>query len=442
MSTTTASDVGAHPIARFATRLHAVLDDLSMVTAWSMTAAEQRGALVELARAESRLAEVRLRVLAAADSADVGAVTAASSTAAWVAHTTRQTRPAAHADLRLATRLDGPHEATRQALADGRLNPEQARVIVAALDHLSAGVPTADRTRAEAHLVALAADHDANALRILGRRVFEVIDPDAADAELGRRLEAEEAIAARRTSLRIWDNRNGTHSGRFTISDLHAAMLTKALQAFTNPRHRDRTGQGDPDRATQHERAGRPDHNAEQKALRQARPDQLGHALCALLERLPARRLPTTGGLSPTVVVLMELETLLTGIGAASLDTGHQISAAQARRLFCSSGVIPAVYARRLDGPTVPLDLGRRSRFHDRYQLIALTIRDRGCITDGCDRPASWCQAHHDLPWADGGQTDVATGRLLCPYHHGRAHSPGYDTTRLPGGRIRFHRRT
>jgi hypothetical protein len=90
----------------------------------------------------------------------------------------------------------------------------------------------------------------------------------------------------------------------------------------------------------------------------------------------------------------------------------------------------------------VPLDLGRRSRFHDRYQRIALTIRDRGCTTDGCDRPASWCQAHHDLPWADGGQTDVATGRLLCPYHHGRAHSPGYDTTRLPGGRIRFHRRT
>jgi len=36
----------------------------------------------------------------------------------------------------------------------------------------------------------------------------------------------------------------------------------------------------------------------------------------------------------------------------------------------------------------------------------------------------------------------MANGRLLCPYHHGKAHSTAYETTLLPHGNIRFHRRT
>ena len=37
-------------------------------------------------------------------------------------------------------------------------------------------------TKAEAHLIDLAAHHDAKALQVLGRRLLEVIDPEAADA--------------------------------------------------------------------------------------------------------------------------------------------------------------------------------------------------------------------------------------------------------------------
>ena len=54
-STTTTTGVGAHPIGWFASRVHAVLDDLAGVAAWSMAPGEQRTALVELARAEARL---------------------------------------------------------------------------------------------------------------------------------------------------------------------------------------------------------------------------------------------------------------------------------------------------------------------------------------------------------------------------------------------------
>jgi hypothetical protein len=31
---------------------------------------------------------------------------------------------------------------------------------------------------------------------------------------------------------------------------------------------------------------------------------------------------------------------------------------------------------------------------------------------------------------------------LLCPRHHARAHDPAYEITKLPEGKIRFHRRT
>jgi hypothetical protein len=413
-----------HPIVGFGVRVHEVLDDLGETPAWSMTTDEQRAALVELARAEARIAALRLRVLAAADRADVAADSAASSTAAWVAHATRQTRPAAHRDMKLATALDDEFAATREALAGGRLDLEQARVIVAAVQALPTSVDSVDRQRAEKHLVHEAGDHDAAALKVLGKHVHEVLDPEAADAALGAKLAEEEANAARSTYLHLRDNGDGTHTGRFKISSMQAAMLRKALEAFTNPRHRHS------DKAQSDQRPRMP------------RPERLGQAFGDLIERFPAHRLPESGGLNATVVVLLDFDKLLSGIGTAVLDTGERISAGLARRMACEAGIVPAVYRRVLGGASVVLDLGRKTRLHTKAQRVALTIRDGGCTAEGCDRPAAWCHAHHDIPWVDGGDTSVANGRLLCPFHHGRAHSPAYDVQHLPDGKIAFHRRT
>ena len=49
-------------------------------------------------------------------------------------------------------------------------------------------------------LLAEAADHDAKALRVMGRRLLEVLDPEAAEAEEARRLEREEAEARAKAS--------------------------------------------------------------------------------------------------------------------------------------------------------------------------------------------------------------------------------------------------
>ena len=45
-------------------------------------------------------------------------------------------------------------------------------------------------------------------------------------------------------------------------------------------------------------------------------------------------------------------------------------------------------------------------------------------------------------PGPDGGRTDLKDGALLCNRHHHHAHDPRYQTTRLPNGDFRFHRRT
>ena len=141
---------------------------------------------------------------------------AATSTGAWLAHATTQPRGKAHADVTLATALDQTYPATRAALATGHVDGDQARVIVAAVQRLhedAADALAADPSipqRAEKHLLGLAGDYDAKALKALGRHVFEVLDPDAADTALGQKLQAQEQAAARKTYLELFDHGDGT----------------------------------------------------------------------------------------------------------------------------------------------------------------------------------------------------------------------------------------
>ena len=164
----------------------------------------------------------------------------------------------------------------------------------------------------------------------------------------------------------------------------------------------------------------------------------MGQAFLEYVGRYPTDRLPNAGGMSATVVVTMTLETLMGGLKAAQLDTGHRISPGLARKLACEAGIIPAV----LGSKSQVLDLGRKTRFHTEPQRIALAIEQGGCTVQGCDWPPGMCHTHHHQPWSQGGATDLKNGRLLCPRHHARAHDPGYTMTRLPNAKVAFHRRT
>ena len=145
-----------------------------------------------------------------------------------------------------------------------------------------------------------------------------------------------------------------------------------------------------------------------------------GMAFVELLEHLPDDRLH--GKVAATVVVTVGLEAWRAGLGAASLDTGQQISAAQARRLACNAGVLPAI----LGGASLPLDLGRTARFFSETQNVALATVYDECAAVGCDRPYSWCDLHHEDPWAQGGRTDLHLAVPLCGWHHRRVHDAKY----------------
>ena len=247
----------AHAVVRFTESLTAALDRLEPVAAWSMTPEEQRRTLVALEQQQARLAELKLRVLVAADRNEVGADSGATSTAAWLAHQTKTTRQACFRDVHLATALDGDFEATRRALAAGNIDAEKARIIVGAVRELTEEydeLPAGTHAKAEVHLLELAAQFDAAMLRKLGKRLFEVVCPEAADAAEGAKLADEEARARRTTYLSLHDNGDGTTEGRFRLPSLHAAALKKAVQALTSPR---RLGRGRLDPRSEERRVGK-----------------------------------------------------------------------------------------------------------------------------------------------------------------------------------------
>ena len=176
----------------------------------------------------------------------------------------------------------------------------------------------------------------------------------------------------------MFEDGHGRCHGRFTLPALHGAMLRKQLMAIAAPKHRAQVDGLAPE-------PGRPSAH------------RLGEAFAEYIETYPTDRLPKAGGVSATVVVTMTVETLMGGLKAAQLDTGHRISPGLARRLACRAGIIPAV----LGAKSQVLDLGRKRRFHTEPQRIALAIEQGGCTAEGCDWPPGMCHAHHDQPWSD-----------------------------------------
>lgn len=128
-------------------------------------------------------------------------------------------------------------------------------------------------------------------------------------------------------------------------------------------------------------------------------------------------------------------------VAATALDSGQgrgffegqsdAVSIATVERVGCSAGTVVLTVDGSAENAGQPLNLGRERRLFSRAQRIALAARDGGCRWPGCERPPSWCEAHHIDHWQrDGGRTDVADGILLCRHHHLLAHNNGWEIRR------------
>jgi hypothetical protein len=153
-------------------------------------------------------------------------------------------------------------------------------------------------------------------------------------------------------------------------------------------------------------------------------PSRYAEAFVQVL-RLAGAASAEVRGDCPTVITTISLEALLGDLGAAPgmLDSGAVISAGAVRRLACDALIISVV----LGGHGEPLDIGRATEVVPQAMRRALIARDQGCTMPGCERPPSWCDAHHRVHWSKGGITALCNLCLLCERHHTIVHKDGWD---------------
>jgi Domain of unknown function (DUF222) len=419
MSEQSWSGQGRHPVLLCADALESALKDVADVNPTFMSTGDKRAAMVKLAAVEAQLKELQLRVRSSGE--DVAVEEGARDVAAWLTHHARLDRSQARREQRLAEALDQRWRRVASGMREGEVSAEQAHVITRALDKLPEHVSTEVKRLAEERLVQEAGSFGPAELRVMGRRILDVVAPELAEDQERKALEAEEQAAAARTYLVGRRRGDGRTAVTGDLPDAAWDRLVTYLEAYTSPRQ--------------------PGQECDNPDDRRPYEMRLGSAFVSFLEHVDPTRLPLHGGDATTVVVTIDHQTLTEQVGSSGVATieDQPLSAAAVRRLACTARIIPAV----LGGNSEVLDLGRSRRLFSRAQRKALRIKHQRCRARGCRVKAAWTEAHHlRQPWAEGGATDLADGTLLCSFHHHKAHDPRYQTRVHTDGDLTFHRRT
>lgn len=369
---------------------------------WSARGDDELVGVVEaLEELRSEVAALEAQVLAELDERQVPKRTLGwGSTADWFTHLAGLRRGQGKRAVEHARELVRSRRSTLAALHEGSVSPEQAAVVLDAVEALPSAPSM--RARAEEVLLEEAGRLDATSLAKAGARIGDVVDPDREDRDLERALEREERAAHVHRFLSIAEDGAGgvRLSGRGSVED--AAVLRAALLPLTAP-----VPTVDPDTCA--EQPDPRDHGA-----------RLWDALVATAHHtLTSDLAPECHGARPRVTVTTDLATLQQGLGRGGVtDDGLELSVSAVRRIACDADVIPAVLGSRSE----VLDVGRLQRLVTAAIWRALVLRDQHCRFPGCTRPPVMCHAHHVEHWVDGGETSLANLVLLCGHHHRLIH--------------------
>ncbi|MEA5154977.1 HNH endonuclease signature motif containing protein [Raineyella sp.] len=366
----------------------------------------ERVALADVAiKAADRLQMLAGLLVAEAEAHRSDTTTTGLGIVSWLADTRRMTRREVRTLLHQGRDLAQFPVLATAGLA-GRLSPQQARAISHVLTELPDDLDPALLTRAQHDMVHHAAHLDSHGLAVVAEHLLEVLAPDTADELEAERLERERRLAARNRHLSLTPDGHGSVQVRGKLPALAAQTLIVQLDALADRDRRRALDALDP--------------LAEDITPAMRRAD----ALIALAEAAALHRdAPTHGGDRPRIVVTISEERLRDlATGATLIGPGDAISASDLRRLCCDADLVPAV----LGTAGEVLDVGREHRLVTPPIRTALTVRDRGCVFPGCDRPPAACHAHHIIPWQRGGATALDNLALVCPHHHGIV-EPGSD---------------
>ena len=322
------------------------------------------------------------------------------STAVWFTHLAGTTRRQGKRTVEHARRLTGDLAATHQALSAGLVSPDQAAVVVEAID----GLPSGDRVRrrGEQVLIEEASRLNATDLHRVGRHLAAVVDPDRDEREAERALDREDRAAHLGRFLVVSDDGCGgiRLRGHGTTED--GAVIRAALLPLTTP-----TTTVDPE--TCEELPDPRDHGA-----------RMWDALVGVAQHaLDTEQLPANHGRRPRIAVTVDHTTLHGATGrVGATDDGLELAGSVVRRLACDCDVVRVM----LDAEGCVLDVGRDHRLVTPAIWTALVVRDRHCAFPGCTRPPVMCHGHHIRHWVDGGLTALDNLVLLCGHHHRTIH--------------------
>ncbi len=395
-------------------RMGARLGEESAAPVWSMRPDEMAEVLGAVHTVKAQLDALSLAVVREADRQDVAKTVGGANTAAWLSGTLRLRPEEAGRAVKLARDLDTVLPSTREALAAGEISAEHAEVIARSVRKLPAEAGLEKRAEAEQLLVGDARIFDPKDLAGLGREILKRVDPDHADRILARQFAAEEASAEREREIVLYDDPYSISTFlRGKLDPVTNEMFRVALEPLSKPRPTDADG---------------PD----------LRPpaQRLGDGFHELLRRyLASGASPSHGGEKPQIVLTVDPDRLRDGIGTGELlHTGATVSARTVQELACDAQI--SVYSSGSE--TGGASLSDEVRLYTGRVRKLLELRDRGCAFPGCNRPPSWCQAHHIVPWSKGGLTTLDNGVLLCGYHHRHLHQGTWHVQTAKDGHPEF----
>ena len=216
---------------------------------------------------------------------------------------------------------------------------------------------------------------------------------------------------ARRRHLSIRVDHDGMYRIRGRLLPEVGALLLKALDVAGDELYRqERAAEREAEAAPEPEATPESEAAWEPARLRLPRtPGQRHHdALEAWLEERTEAQ------------VQLVVHTVAGHADVVATEDGSCVPAGTSGRLSCDAEAVRV--ERGPDGSV--LDVGRRQRTVDWRLRKALEVRDGGCRFPGCG--SRYTQAHHAIPWAEGGETALDNLILLCRFHHRTVHEGGW----------------
>jgi len=302
------------------------------------------------------------------------------------------------------------------ALATGDIPMDAAAVIISNLDQASPRAHHDDLVVAEAAMAEFARSQPADLVRR-----FAICCRDRLDSD-GIASREEDLVSLR--ALSFVELASGMSRLTWDLDPLSAATVRGFVDTYINTLHH--TGKKSQS-LFDFQSDGETDLNAlrDIRTRKQMASDGMLE-LFAHVSNCPTRVSPMP---KTTLVVRMTLDSLLTGLGEATVDGVEQpISAGTARRMAAEAGIIPIV----MGGPSEILDLGREQRLFTPKQKLAILEIHPTCAA--CGRPPEWTEVHH-IRWyqRDGGRTDIANAIPLCSSDHHAVHDNGWEITMKDG---------